>query len=255
MRTLAAIGVLLASARAWGQDETIGVRLREWRTPISGHIQGQGETLPAFNIDVDEHLGMDDVETVHEVQAYLSFPLLGNIYAGLWSGRFEGDRLLSETITFADLQFTASTTVESELELDVYYASYEFSLPLVPMFDLGVLAGIRVIHADGRVSATSVGEGQDSGTVAIPVLGVHALVELASFLRAEAEVMGLTFKYGSSSGLYVEAYAEVVGQVGPLFAGLGYKYVTLEIADHRSGTDFDADIHLEGAYLTAGLRF
>ena len=40
-----------------------------------------------------------------------------------------------------------------------------------------------------------------------------------------------------------------------LFAGVGYKYVALRVKSNVGSTDFDLDVHINGLYLTAGVRF
>lgn len=57
------------------------------------------------------------------------------------------------------------------------------------------------------------------------------------------------------SATYIEAYAEVTGQLGPVFAGVGYKFVRLDFTDRRGDDEFMLDADLFGVYLTAGLRF
>jgi len=259
MKGMAASLILLAGIDAYPQDEYIGVRLREWHAKMEGQIQGQGQSLPAFDVDLDRHLGIEDSENVHEIQGYLGIPLLGSVYVGWWFGTFKGDRTLTETIVFADQQFDVNTTVQSELELNVYYLSFEIGLPAIPLgdvlqFKVGILPGVRVIHADGEVE-NEFFRGQDEGIIGIPLVGVHAALQVTPYLRADVEVMGLSFKYGDSSGTYIEAFVEAVGQIGPLFGGVGYKYVDLDLHDHRGDTDFDLMIDITGPYLTVGVRF
>jgi hypothetical protein len=252
-------GIFLSAARAYAQDDMVGIRLREWYATLEGRIEAQGGSIPTTSISLDRTLGLDDQEVVHEVQAYLRIPLLGRFYAGWWFSTFEGDETLSRTITFADQTFTASTPVESKLDLDVYYLSYEFVLPTIPDGDLlkaeiGVLVGLRGMVADGEVSAAGQ-EASEDGAIGFPVLGVHGALRVTDWLRADAEIMGLPFEYGSSSVTYVEAFGEVVAQLGPVFAGVGYKFVSIDLADHRGDTDFDLNIGISGVYVTAGLRF
>ncbi len=259
MKWLAAAGVFLSAAQAWAQDETVGVRVREWYARMEGRLEAQGDSIPATNIDLDSTLGLDDQEIVHEIQGYLSLPVLGRFYAGWWFSSFEGEETLTRSITFADRTFTASTTVDSRLDLDVYYLSYELVLPTLPLGDLlsaevGVLAGLRGLVAEGEIESAGQ-RAEESGGFGFPVLGVHGALRIASWLRADVEIMGLPFKYGSSSVTYLEAFGEVVAQLGPLFGGVGYKVASIDLADHRSGTDFDLDIGISGFFVTAGLRF
>ena len=252
--------LLLALAAPLVQDETIGARWREWKVAINGHIQGQGDAIPAGDIDVADTLGYDDTENGHELQLCLSIPFFGRFYAGYWWVDFEGSETLTREITFADRTFSAGTTVESELNLDMYYLTYELGLPSLPLgcddipLDLGVQLGARALIAEGSIE-NSTFSAEDSGGTGIPVIGVHAALRVTPFLRAELELAGMAVSYGSTSLSYVEGFGEIVGQLGPAFAGVGYKWATLDLEDERGDVDLDVDITLDGFYFTAGVRF
>lgn len=252
--------ILLLLGLAAPQDEIIGARWREWKASIDGHVQGDGDLLPATDIDVDDDLGYDGRENGHEIQLYLNIPYFGRFYAGYWWIGFDGSETLERTITFADRTFTAGTTIDSEFELDVYYLTYEFAFPSLPLggddlrLDLGVQLGVRGLFLEGSIES-SLFQADDSGGTGIPVLGVHGMLQVTPFIRAELELAGLAVSYGSSSLRYVEGFGEVVGQVGPAFAGVGYKWTSLDFKDKRGDVDLEADVVLEGFFFTAGVRF
>lgn len=257
---MALLLVLSTASPALAQDETIGVRWREWFANLGGQIQGQGGVVPATDINLTSTLGLDDQENGHEIQLYLSLPFVGRFYAGYWWIDFEGSETLTRDITFADITFTASTTVDTTLDLDMYYLTYEFLLPSIPLggdqvsLDIGIQVGLRALLADASIDG-ALFNAQDDGAVAIPVVGVRGALQIASFLRTEFELAGMAVSYGSSSLSYVESFGEVVGQLGPAFAGVGYKWCKLDLDDSRGDVDFSAELRIDGFYLTAGLRF
>lgn len=260
-RTLIGLLLFLSTAGpALAQDETLGVRWREWFVKLGGHIQAESDSLPATDINLTSTLGLDDQENGHEIQLYINFPLVGRLYAGYWWVDFEGTETLSRDITFGDVTFTATSTVESTLNLDMYYLTYEFLLPSIPLggeelsLDIGVQVGLRGLLAEASIDNPLL-SAEDSGGVGIPVIGVRGCLQLASFLRAEVEFAGMAVSYGSSALSYVEGFGEIVGQLGPAFGGVGYKWASLDLNDSRGDADFDLDIKLDGFYLTAGLRF
>lgn len=241
-------------------DETVGVRLREWYARVQGEVFAEAEGITATTVDLDQHLGLGKAEIAHEVQASLSLPLLGNFTAGFWYARYEGDRWLTETVTFADQTFSANTEVRSELELQVGYLSYEFVLPLpMPLgemasFELGVIVGARLVSASGSIENEFV-SAEEHGEGGLPVLGAHAVLQVTPWLRADLEILGLTFRAADRRAFYLEAYAEAVAQLGPFFGGVGYKYVEVQVHDESRSTEFRAEAVLDGLYLTAGIRF
>ncbi|HXG61635.1 MAG TPA: hypothetical protein VNO22_09680 [Planctomycetota bacterium] len=256
MTLVTALAALLASAAS---DETVGLRLREWYAHIDGHVQAEGESIPSTDLDLDRDLGVDSPDLAHELQASLTLPLLGRLTAGAWFVDYEGDSTVTRTFTFAGQTFTTGTRVKSEMELDVYYLSYEFVFPSLPLGDLleaelGIIGGGRLLRGEGSVES-DLGSGEDSGVAGLPVVGIHAMVRVTPWLRGDAEVVGMTFSSGDMSARYVEAYVEATGQIGPVFAGVGYKFVRLNFSDRRSEEEFMADVDLFGVYVTAGLRF
>ncbi len=247
MTLWAALGALLAGAPS---DETVGLRLREWYAAVDGRVQAEGESIPSTDLDLDQDLGVDSPDLAHELQASLTFPLLGRLTAGAWFVDYEGDSTVTRTFTFADQTFTVGTRVKSEME---------FVLPSLPLGDLleaelGIVAGGRLMRGEGSVESDVV-TGEDSGVAGLPVVGIHGMLRVTPWLRADAEVLGMTFSRGDMSATYIEAYAEVTGQLGPVFAGVGYKFVRLDFADRRGDDEFMLDADLFGVYLTAGLRF
>lgn len=256
MTLWAALGALLAGAPS---DETVGLRLREWYAAVDGRVQAEGESLPSTDLDLDQDLGVESPDLAHELQASLTFPLLGRLTAGAWFVDYEGDATVSRTFTFADQTFTVGTRVKSEMELDVFYLSYEFVFPSLPLGDLleaelGIVVGGRLMRGGGSVESDVV-TGEDSGVAGLPVVGIHGMLRVTPWLRGDAEVLGMTFSQGDMSATYIEAYAEVTGQLGPVFAGVGYKFVRLDFTDRRGDDEFMLDADLFGVYLTAGLRF
>ena len=252
--------LLLAAAPAWAQDERVGVRVREWYAALEGHVESNGDILKGTNVDFGSDLGLDDAAFTSELQAYVRLPFFGRIYAGWWWLDREGDETLSRTITFADQTLTASTRVQTELNLDVYYLSYEYAFPTIPIgelfkLELGVLVGARAILAEASIDS-ALGSGSDNGGIGLPVLGGHAALQMTKWLRADVELMGMTVSYAGRRATYVEAFAEVVVQPFTwLYAGVGYKFAQVEVSDNSGSTDFLLDINISGFYLTVGLKF
>lgn len=261
MKTVVACALLVcAAAPAAAQDEIVGARWREWFVKINGHVQGQGELIPSSDLNLTETLGLDDEENGHELQLYVQIPVVGRIYAGYWWVDFEGTETLTRDISFGDVVFTASTTIDSTLELDMYYLTYEFMLPSLPLggdtvrLDLGVQIGARALVLDASINSVLL-EAEDDGAVGTPVLGGRGALQVTPYLRAELEIAGLGVRYGDAAMRYVEAYGEVVAQLGPVFAGVGYKYVSLDFKDESGDVELNAEAKLDGFYLTAGVRF
>jgi hypothetical protein len=260
MRLLTAAAVLLVSASsAWAQDEILGARVREWYASLHGELSASTSSLGGTSIDVAHDLGLDKSEWSTEIQVYGHIPFVGKLYAGWWSIDRKADETLSRTIDFAGQTFTASTQISSEVKLDVGYLTYEWDFPTIPLgvgkLEIGLEVGARVLRGWGSIE-TAGGSGSDSGIIGTPVLGGHVALQLTQFVRADVELVGLEVNVGGHRASYLEGYGEIVAEpVRWVFAGVGYKYVALGVRDHTGGAVFNADVHLNGIYLTAGVRF
>ena len=262
MNLTAAAFLLLTATPAVAQDEIIGVRVREWFARMGGTIEADDGTGISERVDLASDLGLADRNLTHELQAYLSIPVLGRIYVGWWQAQDEGSETLSRSIDFAGFTFTASTQVESEMRLDVAYLTYEFALPTIPVGDLmGIEVALQVsargLRGDFSIRESAGGNsGSEDGIVGIPTIGGHVTVTMFdSLLRAEVEVVGLAFAYRDWKAHYFEASGEVVVQPIPwLFAGVGYKLVNLDFR-HNEDPRFLVDVTVSGLYITAGVRF
>lgn len=261
IKPIAVVAVCLCAASgAWAQDEHVGIRLREWYAELHGSVSGDSSTIPGSTVDLGDDLGLDAPKWSPEIQVYGHIPFFGKLYAGWWRVDRDGDETLTRTITFAGQTYTASTRVESEVKLDVGYLTYEFDFPAIPLGDLlsweiGLQLGARVMRGEGSINS-AIASGSDDGIIGTPVLGGHMALKIASWVRVDVELVGLGFSYSGHRGTYLEGYGEVTVEPLPwIFAGFGYKYVAIFLKDSVGDSNFDLDIHLNGFYLTAGVRF
>ncbi len=261
MKGLSGAVLFLLASPAFAQDEHVGVRVREWFARMSGTIEADDGSGTSDRLDLAADLGLGDRNLTHELQAYLRLPVLGRIYGGWWRAHDTGSETLTRTFEFEGAQFQASTRIDSEVTLDVAYLTYEFAFPTIPIGDLvrvelGAQLGVRGLRGFASIHDTTTGETEsDSGTVGLPILGAHVTAQLFTYVRAEVEVLGLTFSYGDWSAHYLEASAEVVAQPLPwLFGGVGYKHVALNVR-HDGSEKFAVDVGVAGVYITFGVRF
>jgi len=261
MKGLTGAVLFLLASPAFAQDEHVGFRVREWFARMSGTIESDDGSGTSDRVDLAGDLGLGDRNLTHELQAYVRLPVFGRIYAGWWRAHDTGSETLTRTFDFEGVQFQASTQIDSEVTLDVFYLNYEFAFPTIPIGDmvkleLGAELGVRGLRGFGSIHDTSSGDTESrSGTVGLPTLGSHVTAQLFTYVRVEAEVLGLTFSYNDWAAHYLEASAEVVAQPLPwLFAGVGYKYVSLDVR-HNSSQKFAVDVGVAGLYLTVGVRF
>ncbi len=259
MTKFAAAFVFLAAAPAFAQDEHIGLRVREWFARTSGTISSQENGVPPTSLDLTDDLGLGDQQLTHEIQVYGRIPFFGRLVAGWWRSHDAGHDVLSQTINFAGQTFTQSTPIDTEYTLDVAYLNYELVLPTIPLgdlvkFEIAPSLGVTGIWASGSIDSAAI-SGSDSGKVGLPTVGVHGTLRLFDFVRTEAEIRGLQFRYGDHEAHYFEAYGEAVVEPLPfLFAGVGYKLVQMNVKNTGNNPSH-VDLDIAGFYITFGARF
>jgi len=239
-------------------SELFQIRGREWYAHMSGNLQSSGATLGtrlSFSSDLDLGGHVD----VPEIQAYFNIPYLGRLYVDWWRYANTGDSTLTRTINFGDHSFTGGSTIHSRFDLDIVSLTYEYTLPTISLggvsyLELGLQFGAKSLSAEASLDDSLI-QGTTRGTTYAVVLGGRALVQILPWLRAEAELQGISVAISSEKVSYFETYVEAVAQPLPwLFAGVGYKYFQLTYR-YEARLHFDLDFELSGAYLTVGVRF
>ncbi len=247
-------------------DETadwVGARYRLWLASTDGNLRSDGNLLPGTTIDLDDKLGMDDVETVHELDAWVNVPfvpVLDRINVGYWFGTFDGERQVDRTFTFKDRAYTAGTRVDSEMGLQVATLTLESFLPWFGTDDLGATAGLQIgakyVKARGEIAAKALGfDEEESVDGPLPVVGARVLARLTRWFRVEAEAVGIGGRYAGVEAKYIEASVELdVLPINNVFLGVGYKAVLFDV-EKTGDEEFAADVTLQGAFVSAGVRF
>lgn len=261
------VGILLLPAvHRVAADETgdlIGARYRLWLAAPAGEIRSDGDLLQGNKVDLDDTLGMDEHEMVHDLGAWVNvpfIPILDRINVGYWSGTFDGEKQLDRTFTFEDRVYTAGSRVDSELELQVATLTLESFLPWIGTDDLGATAGLQIgakyFKARGRIESKTFGfDEEESVEGPVPVVGARVLARLTRWFRVEAEAVGIGGRYGDVGGKYVEGSVELaVTPIHNVFLGVGYKAVLIDL-EKTGNEEFAADATLQGIFVSAGVRF
>ncbi|HZE97655.1 MAG TPA: hypothetical protein VE981_11560 [Planctomycetota bacterium] len=260
MKHLAApVFLLLSALPAAAQDETVGVKVREWWARMSGTLEAESGGSGSTRLDLSDDLGLGNQNLTTELQIYGRIPVVGRIYAGWWRAQDSGSATLDRTITFAGQTFPVGTPIDSDFQLDVAYLNYEFVFPTIPVgdlvkFELAASLGIRGFHGEGMISGGGF-SAEDKGNAGLPTVGAHATVKFFDLVRTEVEVLGLAFRYGDNEVHYLEMFAEATIEPLPwIFAGVGYKLAALNFL-HEGSDRFRLNIDIAGVYVTAGIRF
>ena len=244
-----AAGVLLLAGSAFAASGfEVGARGAYWFPKLSGSAQTDATGDTRF--DFKDTLGVGD-ENIPFGEAFVR---LGNttLRVGYTQIKFDGDKVLTQTVVFNGTTFSVDNNVISRLDMKMLdgEVQYDFLRPDVGVagFNIGLL--LKVKYVDGRVelrSGTTV-ELKDF-KAPIPMIGAAGGVGfLKDMVRVDARAAGIAY---SGNHLYdADAYASFAPLPFFRIQG-GYRYIDLKI--DKDGTL--ASFKLSGPYLGAQLSF
>ncbi len=245
----AAAMVSVASTGALALE--FGARGAYWLPKLSGTVQTTTAGVPDTSIDVKHTLGVED-ENLPFGEAFLRFGKL-TLRAGYSQLAFDGNRQLSQTITFNGQTFTATDEVISRLDMKMLdgEAQYDLLRPDAGIagFNLGLLLKVKYVDGEVELRSATVGTTVEDFKAPVPMLGAAVGVSfLKDTIRVDARGAGMT--YSGNRLIDVDAYVSFRPLPFVRVQG-GYRYIDLEIDED----DTKASIRLKGPYLGAQASF
>ncbi|GMR04821.1 MAG: hypothetical protein BMS9Abin23_0733 [Thermodesulfobacteriota bacterium] len=251
MRRLAAIFMaltilLLTSTSAFA---LVDVEARYWFTEMDGNVMATGGSLGGTNVGFVNDLGIDNSENFAEGRITLE---LGNhkIRYGYMPLSWSGTRTLSQDINFAGQTYSASSSVTTDIKLDLHRLAYEYDFIDLLNNRLGIIAELKYIDARVNLKDAALGlDEQQSIAIPIPTVGVSAQVGLPFLFNVGGEVTGMSL---GSKAYLVDAEAMVNFKPAPfvVIAG-GYRYMKF----HVEKGDDEIDFTLKGPFITLKADF
>jgi len=244
-----AAGVLLMTGSAFAASGfEVGARGAYWFPKLTGSAQTNATGDTRF--DFKDTLGVKD-ENFPFGEAYLR---LGSttLRVGYTQFKFDGDKVLTQTVVFNGTTYSVSDRVISSLEMKMLDGDVQFDFlrPDIGIagFNLGLL--LKVKYVDGKVELrnSTTTESKDF-KAPIPMIGAAAGVGfLKDMVRVDARAAWIAY---SGNHLYdADAYASFAPLPFLRIQG-GYRYIDLKI--DKDGTL--ASFRLKGPYVGAQLSF
>lgn len=244
---VAVAAVLLISAGSAFAVE-FGVRGGYWFPELTGNAKTNAAGDTRF--DFKDTLGVQD-ENLPFGEAFLR---LGNttLRVGYAQINFDGNKELTQSVTFNGQTFSATDNVISSLDLKMLdgEVQYDFLRPNLGVagFNLGLL--LKVKYVDGKVELRDASRAETKDfTAPIPMIGVAAGAGvLKDTVRVDARASGIAW---SGNHLYdADAFASFAPFPFVRLQG-GYRYIDLKI--DQDGTL--ASFKLSGPYVGAQVSF
>lgn len=246
---LLAMALALFAAPAFaGPGFDVGARAYYWFPELTGNVQTTlGGITDNTTFDVKDDLGVED-ENFAAGEAFLR---VGRFHfrLGYTPLDFSGDKVLTRTIRFEGVDYSAGQRVQSQLDLKTYDGEIQVdlfrpSIPAVANLYVGVMAKVK--YVDGNVelrNVTTPTVKEKDFNAPIPMVGLAAGAGvLGDIVRVDARAAGIAY---SGNHLYE---GDIYASVAPFpFLKLqgGYRLIDLKVDDD----DFKGEIKLKGPYV------
>jgi outer membrane protein len=235
-------------------DELVSLKVGVIKLSPEGSFASGDTTIAAAvptEVDIEDDLDFDDkTKVMAEVALQLGAFRLSAGYLPL---DFDGTSALTRNIVFENQTFAAGTTVEGNLDVDLYdlaLAWHIVNIDDAPVrFQFGPELSVKIVDGEVSVMDQTTGIREEvSGTAPVPTIGARARVGLGDFVALIGRVGYLKV----SGNSFLDADAQV--EFSPLpFVGVfgGYRHLDLDIDEN----DILIDATFAGPYAGAFVRF
>ncbi len=166
-------------APVWAEDENFPDRIM---IRFGGYEVRNASTIARLDsnnlpigtyVDFENTLGGESRASMLRLDGLYRFNNKHSLGFSWYSMKFTGSRNLTEEIVWNGVTYPVDTHVDSNLHYDVYKLNYQYSLAHTNEVELGVSAGLHIIHASFNISAEAINTAEgDSVTAPLPDIGL-----------------------------------------------------------------------------------
>jgi hypothetical protein len=258
MRTMAAVAFLafLWPALSWAEfdlfnaeDYNIEVEGRYWYPKLASTIKVVESSI-GTEFDAVKDLGFDEEKGFGEGRLQIKLFNRHKLNFSYLPMKWDGDKVLTDTIQFAGQTYPAGTRVQSEADLKFFKGGYELDLVVSKYGFLGGTLDVMISDVNVQLKAPSLALDEKEGfTVPIPMVGLIARITPIKWVNLTARASGLPM--GSYGHVFdAEAYLEInpIKYVG---ISAGYRYFSLLGEYDENKLEF----RLDGPFAAVKVRF
>lgn len=266
-----------------------GARLGVWYRPsidMEVQISGRNRAFAALNtlgllgtpLDVHNDLGVTENATsdfmiqngVLEAELFFDTRWVSISAWAIPPFQYEGETVLSRTISFGGQSFTASTPVESKFRQFFLGADVKLNLLNNEFVRLSPIVALRAIGIDWEIRAPQFNLKGDTSDIDTPLhysdaavapypeLGLEVRLGIRKWFEVDLRATGSYIDYFNTQGNTLLLDAGITGYPIP-YVGvrLGARYMELDIHSQTDRPDeqFDFDLEFLGATLSVIVRF
>jgi hypothetical protein len=206
---------------------------------------GIGSEFKAVN-----DLGFDERKDFGEGRLQIKFARKHKLNFSFLPLKWDGDKIITQTIEFSGKTYTAGTRVQSKLDLNFFKGGYEYDFLAGRLGFLGGTIDILVADVNIELKDPSLALSEKGGvTVPIPMIGLIGRIYPVRWINLTAKVSGLPL---GSYGHVIDAEASL--NVNPIkFVGIssGYRYFESKAEYDNNRLNFT----LDGPFVALQIRF
>jgi hypothetical protein len=203
-----------AAAMGFNEDKAMirlgGFFVRNFDTII--RVDSKQGPVGSF-IKLDDNLGVEDDLNVLRLDGYYRFGFKHRVDFSWYRTNRSGTKILEKEFTFNGETFLIGDEINTEIDTNLFKASYTYSLYRVPELELGVSVGLHYVSHDMEINSKSSFVSEDeSFDLPMPVAGFF--FDYALMRKLSLQVLSETFLVN---------YNEVRGSMTDFNIGLEYR--------------------------------
>lgn len=259
-RTRVIVGVLVLvfswPAFSWAQfdpwnaeDYNIELEGRYWRPKLDSTVKIVDNNI-GTDVKLVDDLGLDEKKDFGEARLQIKFFNRNKFNFSYLPLKWDADKVLTRTIQFEGKTYAVGTRVQSELDLKLFKAGYEFDLLAGKLGFLGLTFDVLVADTNVQLKAASLAIDEKYGkTLPIPMIGISGRLNFVKWMGITAKVSGLP---AGGYGYLLDAEGSL--DINPIkYVGIsgGYRFFKAKV----SYDDNKADYQLDGPFAALKIRF
>lgn len=260
---IAVIMVVFAAFLAHASDAIVEFEGRYWMPDLTAKARVTESNIIGSDLNFKSELGIKD-EDFPEGRFIWHISPSSKIRAFYTQAEFEGDQIVSRTITFDGKTYTAGTQVKTDLELQYFGLGWvwEFIDVLNGRLKAGTILEAKGVAGKATLDAPGLGIKESSDFIGgLPTVGLSLALDpfknnapyvsdtIISNLSLYAEAAGMS---AGEYGYFVDAEAGVRWTpVKYVCVSGGYRAVSLKAEDDPDYARFE----LKGPFAAASIRF
>jgi len=239
-------GLLGTTATA---NAVVDIDGRYWLSTLGSNVKISSASVVGTNIDFVDDLGFDKTKGFLEGRITLSFGKHRLRY-GFVPLKWSGSKTLAQSVTFNGKTYTASTKVDSDLDLTYHRLGYEYDFIDMLSNRLGVIFEIKYFDVSAGLRAPALGlDESESLKAPVPTVGIAAQVGLPLLFNVGGEATGVAI--GSKAYLFDGEVAVNFKPLPLVVISGGYRVFKLHLEDNND----EADFKLKGPFLQVRADF